>query len=159
MTKTLLIIAHAPSPNTVALADAALAGAAMAGANDITPETVATRLVSPFDVGKQDVMNADALLIGTTENIGYMAGATKDMFDRCYNDWLDQTNAKPVALYIRAGLDGTATKHALTAICGAQKWRLVAEPLILHGHWQDSFTTEVQELAMGLAAGLDAGIF
>ena len=49
---------------------------------------VSARLVSPFDVTVPDLFAADAVLIGTTENIGYMAGATKDMFDRCYNDWL-----------------------------------------------------------------------
>ena len=104
-------------------------------------------------------MAADALIIGTTENIGYMAGATKDMFDRCYNDWLDQSDAKPVAIYIRAGLDGTATKRALASICSGLKWRLVAEPLILHGDWDDTFCEQVSDLCLGVAVGLDAGIF
>tara|TARA_B100000085_G_C18502951_1_gene496284 strand:+ start:545 stop:844 length:300 start_codon:yes stop_codon:yes gene_type:complete len=99
------------------------------------------------------------VLIGTTENIGYMAGATKDMFDRCYNDWLDRSEAKPVGVYIRAGLDGTATRRALESIIGAQRWRLVAAPLILHGDWSDGYPAEVEELAMGMAAGIDAGIF
>ena len=98
-------------------------------------------------------------MIGTTENIGYMAGATKDMFDRCYNDWLDHSEGKPVGIYIRAGLDGTATRRALDSIIGAQKWRLVAAPLILHGTWSDTYVDEVRDLAMGMAAGLDAGIF
>jgi len=81
------------------------------------------------------------------------------MFDRCYNDWLDCTNGKPVAIYIRAGLDGTATKRALTSISGALGWRLVAEPLILHGDWNDAFCQDVANLCLGMAAGLDAGIF
>jgi multimeric flavodoxin WrbA len=154
MSKSLLIIAHAPSPNTRALAEAALAGA-----RDPDAGAASSRLVSPFDVTAADLFEADAVLIGTTENIGYMAGATKDMFDRCYNDWLGQTEAKPVAVYIRAGLDGTATRRALEAIIGAQRWRLVAPPLILHGDWSPAYTGEVRDLAMGLAAGLDAGIF
>ena len=106
-----------------------------------------------------DLLAADALIIGTTENIGYMAGATKDMFDRCYNDWLDHSDAKLVAIYIRAGVDGTATKRALTSICGGLKWRLVAKPLILHGDWNDGFCEQVGDLCLGVAAGLDAGIF
>ena len=113
----------------------------------------------PFDVTAPDLFAADAVLIGTTENIGYMAGATKDMFDRCYNDWLGATEAKPVAVYIRAALDGTATRRALESIIGAQKWRLVAAPLILHGDWSPTYPGEVRDLAMGMAAGLDAGIF
>ena len=154
MTKSLLIIAHAPSPNTRLLAMAAEKGAAHPDVGDVD-----VRLLSPFDVKADDLVNANGILIGTTENIGYMAGATKDMFDRCYNDWLDQTEGKPLAVYIRAGLDGTATRRALEGIMGAQKWRLVAPVLILHGNWSDSYQDQVEELAMGMAAGLDAGIF
>jgi len=154
VTKHLLIIAHAPSPNTKALCDAALRGARSDDAGDVT-----VRALSPFDVTAEDLFTADGMILGTTENIGYMAGATKDMFDRCYNDWLDHTEGLPVALYIRAGLDGTATKNALLGICGAQKWRLIAEPLILHGEWSSGFENQVEDMAMAMAAGLDAGIF
>ena len=154
MPRSLLIIAHAPSPNTRALAKAALAGA-----SDPDAGAVSARLASPFDVTVPDLIEADAVLIGTTENIGYMAGATKDMFDRCYNNWLGASEAKPVAVYIRAGLDGTATRRALESIIGAQHWRLVAPPLILHGDWSPAYIGEVRDLAMGMAAGLDTGIF
>ena len=65
----------------------------------------------------------------------------------------------PAAIYIRAGLDGTATRRALEGIVSAQRWRLVTPPLILHGEWSDSYPMQVEELAMGMAAGLDAGIF
>jgi hypothetical protein len=154
MLKSLLIIAHAPSPNTIALGEAALAGATHPDVGKVT-----ARLVSPFDIAAEDLGGIDGLLLGTTENIGYMAGATKDMFDRCYNEWLGMTEGVAVGIYIRAGLDGTATKRALEGIVGAQRWRLVAPPLILHGNWSDAYPGEVEELAMGMAAGLDAGIF
>ena len=154
MTKSILISAHTPSANTRALADAAMRGATHTDAGGL-----GARLASPFDIVAGDLEKHDALVIGTTENIGYMAGATKDMFDRCYNDWLDRTGAKPVAVYVRAGLDGTATSKALEAIIGAQKWRVVAPPLVLRGAWSPEFPGQVEELAMTLAAGLDAGIF
>ena len=157
MSKTLLIIAHTPSPNTAALAKAGLDSCLDYDGYDQGAAKICC--VSPFDVASPDLLAADAVIIGTTENIGYMAGATKDMFDRCYNDWLDHSDAKPVAIYIRAGLDGTATKRALTSICGGLKWRLVAEPLILHGHWNNGFCEKVGDLCLGVAAGLDAGIF
>ena len=154
MTKHLLIIAHTPSVNTAALADAALRGACTNHAVDVT-----ARAISPFDVVADDLLAADGVILGTTENIGYMAGATKDMFDRCYNTWLGRTEAMPVSLYIRAGLDGTATKRALESIFSAQRWRLVAAPLTLHGNWSDSYPIQVEELATAMAVGLDAGIF
>ena len=154
MSKTLLIAAHAPSANTKALADAALLGASNPEAGRIQ-----AKLKSPFEIGAADLFACDGFLIGTTENIGYMAGATKDMFDRCYNDWLDHSKGLPVAVYIRAGLDGTATRRALESIAGAQRWRLIAAPLILHGEWSPDYPGQVEELAMGMAAGLDARIF
>ena len=154
MSKTLLIAAHAPSANTSALAEAALRGAS-------NTEAGATRveIKSPLDIKPADLSDCDGFMIGTTENIGYMAGATKDMFDRCYNEWLDRREGLPVAIYIRAALDGTATRRALESIVGAQRWRLVASPLILHGPWSQDYPLQVEELAMGMAAGLDAGIF
>ena len=154
MSRRLLIIAHTPSPNTLALAKA--------GHNACLGEaagSIETTCLSPFDVSATDLVAADAVIIGTTENIGYMAGATKDMFDRCYNDWLGHSDAMPAGFYIRAGLDGTATRRALEGIYACLKWRLVAPPLILHGAWQDRFCEDVADLCLGMAAGLDAGIF
>ena len=91
MSKTLLIAAHAPSANTAALADAALRGATNPDVGGIRVE-----LKSPFDINPEDLLACDGFIIGTTENIGYMAGATKDMFDRCYNDWLEKREGLPV---------------------------------------------------------------
>ena len=154
MSKTVLLIAHTPSRNTLALATSAMNYVANHDTGDVVMQCL-----SPFAVSVEDVSKADAVIIGTTENIGYMAGATKDMFDRCYNDWLDSTAAKPVALYIRAGLDGTATKNALTSICGGLKWRLIAAPLIIQGSWQDSFCDQISELCLGVVLGIDSGIY
>ena len=117
MSKTLLIIAHTPSPNTAALAKAGLDACLGYGGYD--QGAVKIRCVSPFDVTSPDLLAADAVIIGTTENIGYMAGATKDMFDRCYNDWLDYSDAKPVAIYIRAGFG----RHRNQARTDKHLWR------------------------------------
>ena len=154
MAKELLIIAHAPSDNTAILARAALDAAVNYASNDLN-----IRLVSPFDVQAEDVIKANGIIIGTTENIGYMAGATKDMFDRCYNDWIDLCAGKPVGLYIRAGLDGTATKHALNSIFKGLGWRIIAPPLVLRGTWDSGFVDDVAELSLAMAAGIDAGMF
>lgn len=74
--KTLLIVAHAPSNNTEKLAKAAYDGA---NHPDIAIKVI---LKSPQDTQPEDVLAADALLLGTTENLSYMAGLTKDFFDR-----------------------------------------------------------------------------
>ena len=152
-TKTLLIVAHAPSPNTQKLAQAAYDGA---NHPDIDINVI---LKSPQDTQPEDVLTADALLLGTTENLAYMAGLTKDFFDRCYYPVLEKKQGMPFAVYIRAGHDGTGTKLALKIITTGLRWSWVQEALILQGDWQESFTERVEELAMTMAAGVEAGIY
>ena len=152
--KQLLIVAHAPSPNTRKLAEAALRGARHP---DI--EQVETRWVPPLEAQPQDVLQADAIILGTTENLGYMSGALKDFFDRCYYPVLEEKQGLPCALYIRAGMDGTGTRRAVESIVTGLRWNWVQAPLTLRGEWQDAFEQLVEELGMYMAAGLDSGIF
>lgn len=154
MSKRLLIVAHIPSDNTLRLRDAVVAGA---GSEDI--EGVETVALTPFEAGPKDVLAADGMILGTTENLGYMSGALKDFFDRTYYGVIEETEALPYALYIRAGHDGTGTKRAVESIATGLKWRAVQEPLICRGPWQDSFLDDCRELGMAMAAGLEAGIF
>ena len=65
----------------------------------------------------------------------------------------------PFALYIRAGFDGTGTKRAMQTIITGLRWKQIQDTLILKGDWQDEFAEQVEELAMTLAAGVEAGIY
>ena len=130
----------------------------MAAIDDITDDLIIFHK-SSVDVVSEDVLTCDGLLLATTENIGYMAGLTKDLFDRCYNEWLGNTDGLPAAVYIRAGLDGTATSRALSQIVGGLSWRLIRPPLILKGDYKQQFEEEVAELAGAFAAGLECGLF
>ena len=151
--KRLLLTAHAPSDNTRLLLDSARRAVAEFGSGLKLVEK------SPLEVEAEDLLEADGLLLGSLENIGALAGLTKDMFDRCYDDWLDKKPGLPVAVWIRAGLDGTASKRQIEAIISAQKWRLIDQPLILKGPWQAEFAKATAELAGALAAGMEADIF
>ena len=154
VTKRLLIVAHAPSPNTLRLREAALAGARHL---DITG--VETVVLPPLEAGPADVLAAQAILLGTTENLGYMSGALKDFFDRSYYPCLERTQGLPYALYIRAGSDGTGTRRAVESIATGLRWRAVQDPLICRGAWQESFVEECRTLGTLVAAGLEAGVF
>ena len=151
--KTLLFVSHAISENTRHLEQAALRGI------DVHRGDVILNAKPARDVVAADILGCTGMLIATTENIGYMAGLTKDMFDRTYHYLLGKTDGLPAAFYIRAGHDGTATKHALTAIATGLNWRLVQPPLILKGGYDNTFENDVYHLSASLVAGLDAGIF
>ncbi len=154
VSKKLLIVAHAPSPNTVRLRDAVVAGAGLPGIDNV--EVVA---LNPFEAGAQEIMAAQAVVLGTTENLGYMSGALKDFFDRIYCPCLGQTQGLPSALYVRAKLDGTGTRRAVESITGGLGWKLVQAPLICKGEWRDEFVDECLALGTAMAVGLDTGIF
>jgi multimeric flavodoxin WrbA len=149
-----LIVAHAPSPNTRSLLDAVLSGA---GSPEISGIDVVH--LPPLDAGPDDVLAAQALILGTTENLGYMSGALKDFFDRSYYPCLEETQGLPYALYIRAGQDGTGTRRAVETITTGLRWRAVQEPLTLRGEFQEDFVPQCRDLGMAMAAGLEAGVF
>ncbi|NWN84268.1 MAG: NAD(P)H-dependent oxidoreductase [Halomonas sp.] len=153
MPKRLLIVAHAPSPNTARLLESA-----EHGARDSRIEGVEVVVKRPLEAGPDDIRGCDAILLGTPENLGYMSGALKDFFDRSYYDVLEETQGLPCALYVRAGRDGTGTRRAVESITTGLRWRWVQEPLILRGEWQEAFVDQVEELAMTMAAGLEAGV-
>ena len=154
MKKRLLVIAHAPSPNTLAMLEAIAEGASH---HDI--QGVEVSVTAPLQTNPKDVLSCDALILGTTENLGYMSGALKDFFDRSYYPLLDNTQGLPYALYIRAGLDGTGTRRSVESIATGLKWRAVQEPLLCRGDFKDSFLRDCRELGMFMSAGLEAGIF
>ena len=152
--KKLLVVSHAPSPNTLTLRNAVAQGA---GHEDI--ENVEVTVLAPFDAGPDDVLACDAIILGTTENLGYMSGALKDFFDRSYYPCLEKTQGLPFAYYIRAGHDGTGTQRAIASITPGLRWKAVQEPLICRGEYRDEFEEQCRELGMYVAASLDAGLF
>ena len=152
--KKLLIVSNTPSPNTQKLADAAIRGASN---TDI--EGVQIQHLTPFDATPDDVMSCDAILLGTTENFGYMSGAMKDFFDRIFYPCLEHTEALPYAIYIRAGLDGTGTEIAMQKIISGLKWKQVQDLVLCHGEYKKEFEDQIDELGMSMAAGLEMGIF
>ena len=152
--KRLLVVGHTPSLNTRRLFEAVVEGASSVEIENV--EVMASR---PFDVQPKDVQAAQAVILGTTENLGYMSGALKDFFDRIYYPCLEHTQGMPYALYIRAGHDGTGTRRSIESITSGLGWRAVQEPLICRGDWQVDFVAQGRELGTAMAAGLEMGIF
>ncbi|GAA5317173.1 MAG: NAD(P)H-dependent oxidoreductase [Candidatus Pelagadaptatus aseana] len=151
--KKLLLIAHAPSDNTRNMVNAVVSGA-----NSYESECVEIQHLPPLETQPEDLLSAQAVILGTTENLGYMSGALKDMFDRCYYPCLEQTQGLPFAYFIRAGHDGTGTRRAIDTITTGLRWKTVQKPLICRGDFQPEFLEQCQELGLSMAASLDAGI-
>lgn len=154
MSRKLLIVAHAPTDNTRELCDAVVRGATSAEI-----EGVEVRHVPPLEAGVDDVLWADAVILGTPANFGYMSGALKDFFDRIYDPCLDRTERLPYGLFIRGKTDATGALSSIERIVGGLRWRRVQEPVLAVGELTAEHAAACEELGMAMAAGLEAGLF
>lgn len=150
--KTLLIVYHTQSGNTEKLAEAAYRGACEA-------KDVDTRLVRAYDASLQDLLNCQALLVGSPENFGYMSGGIKDFFDRTFYPAQDYRLNLPYALFISCGNDGTGAVRQIDRIMTGYPMRKVAEPVICPGEIRPEYLAQCEELGLTLAMGLAMGIF
>jgi hypothetical protein len=149
--KPLLIVANIPSENTRLLRDAAQSGA--------ESTTCPTVVREPLAANPEDVINCAGIIIGTTENFGYMSGLIKDFFERIYYPCLEHTQALPMALYIKAGNDGEGTRISVERIVKGLQWRQVQQPLLLVGDYQPGFSEKCYELGECMAEGIKLGVF
>ena len=151
--KNILFIHHSPSENTKKLSKLV-----QKKITNVTPNVNLT-ILNLIEANTSSFREIDGLIIGTTENFGYMSGLTKDFFDRCYNDLKDKTEGLPIIYYIRAGLDGEGCKVALNKILTGLRWRQVLPPLILQGSWQEGYMIQLEKFALTFASGIELGIY
>ncbi|TQL52397.1 NADPH-dependent FMN reductase [Ornithinicoccus hortensis] len=141
------MVHHTPSPGMQALLEAALAGA-----RDEEIEGVDVVVRPALTASAVDVLEADAYLLGTPANIGYMSGALKHFFDQIYYPCLDATRGRPYAVYVHGneGLEGAV--RAIGSIASALGWDAVAPPLEVTGQPDRQALAACQELGAVLAA-------
>ena len=154
MPKHLLIVYHSKTGN-----NEALARPAYAGATDELIEAVDVHLLRAQDAGPEDLLWADALLLGTPENFGYMSGAMKDFLDRTFYEVEGRIAALPYAIFISAGNDGTGAVRAIQRIGNGYPFDQVQQPVIARDGVDAADLDRCKELGMTLAAGLDAEIY
>lgn len=148
----LLVVSHAPSPNTRRIATAARERAAAVS-------DVRLRWLPPLSATPADIAWCHGIAIGTTENFGSMAGRSKDFFERIYYPCRETSAGLPVVAWIRAGEDGAGSVLQLERIVKGLTWRWAQPPLVLHGGWDEAFCDRVADLVETLAEGLAAGVF
>lgn len=94
------------------------------------------RLLHAREAGPDDLLTAQAYLFATPENLAAIAGVMKDFFDRCYYPVLEKINARPYALLVCAGSDGSNAVRQTERIATGWRLRKVAESLIVCTHAQ-----------------------
>jgi multimeric flavodoxin WrbA len=147
--RRLLVVHHTTSPTLQELLEAVLAGA-----RDDAIEGVEVVTRAALTAGPADVLDADAYLLGTPANIGYMSGALKHFFDQIYYPCLEQTQRRPYALYVHGNNDTSGAVRAVESIATGLGWRRVGEPVTVIGGVDQAVRDACWELGASVAAGL-----
>ncbi|HXA36627.1 MAG TPA: NAD(P)H-dependent oxidoreductase [Steroidobacteraceae bacterium] len=162
--KTLLIVYHSMTGGTFQMAEAAAAGARSESALRVS-------LLRAVDAQPGDVLDADAFIFATPENLAAMSGKMKDFFDRTYYAALDRVNGRPYAILICAGSDGRNAAQQIERIATGWRLKQIAEPIIVCTHAQtpeeilrpkritEHDLQRCQELGATMGAGVVLGIF
>ena len=152
--KHLLIVYHSKTGNTQLLTDAVVRGAM-----NYEVTAVEVRALRAPEAGPGDLLWADALLLGTPENFGYLSGAVKDFLDRTFYEVEGKLAPLPYAMFVSAGNDGTGAVRAMERIANGYPFVAVQDPLIVRGAPQQKDLVQCEELGLALALGTQMGIF
>ncbi len=128
--------------------------AVLAGARDDAIEHVEVIVRPALSAGAADVLAADAILLGTPANIGYMSGALKHFFDQIYYPVLDATVGRPYALYVHGGNDTAGAIRSVDTITTGLRWRRLREPLTVIGDVDAAAREACWDLGASVAASL-----
>lgn len=143
----LLVVHHTPSPAVRALLEAIVAGA---GEPELAEVAV---VVEPaLSATASDVLAADAVVLLTPANIGYMSGALKHFFDTIYYPCLDATRGLPWGLVVHGNDDTTGAIRSVAKIAAALEWERAATEVSVVAAPDSTGVASARELGATLAA-------
>lgn len=150
--KCILVVYHSQGGTMQRMAERFAAGAAK-------EKSVKTVLKRAADANIDDLLNCDAIAIGSPEYFGTMAGMIKDFFDRTYEAAREKTHGLPFVIFVCAGNDGRGAIMQIERIAAGYGWKKVQEHFRVAGSPTEQDLAGVEELGQTLAAGVDFGIF
>lgn len=161
----LLLVHHSPSAHTEALTEAVLAGS-----RDDVIEGVEVDVRPALEAGAEEVLAADAVLLGTPANFGYMSGALKHFFDSTFlriggglgadggaADGQSGLRTIPYGLYVHGRYDLSGAVRSVESIVSALPWRRAAPVLEVLGEVGPAELERAHELGATLAALVSDG--
>lgn len=148
----LLVVHHTPSPATAELLDSVLRGAR-------DPEITGVEVVARAALAAtaSDLLAADAVVLGTPANIGYMSGALKHFFDTVYYVCAEDTRGLPFGLWVHGNLGVEGAVRAVETVTGGLAWRQAAAHVLVTGAPAPSDLEACVELGGTLAATITTG--
>ena len=114
-----LIVYHSQTGNTKKMAEAVAEGVIAHGGNAI--------LKHAPEADENDLLNCDALIVGTPNYFSYMAGMVKDFFDRVWFTVRDKMEGRPFACFGSYGGGGTPAIESVEHICEGLRMKRVSD--------------------------------
>jgi multimeric flavodoxin WrbA len=157
--KTLLIVYHTHGVKTAQMAQAVARGAQAALEEAGAEADVRVLVKRCADTGPEDVLGADALILGTPENFGYMSGMMKDFLERIFYPCEGKVNGRPYALFVSAGQDGSGAVASVERIVTGLRLAKKAEPVVALKELTPATLARCEELGAAFAVGVALGVF
>ena len=139
----LLIVYHSQSGNTEAMAKAFHEGALSSAA--------AVTLKKAVDTTSDDLIDCDAVAIGTPNYFSYMAGAVKDLFDRTFYAVRGKADDKPYVIFGSHGGGGSKALEGVERICTALNFRKAFDSVSAEGKPSSDVLEQCKELGKKLS--------
>ena len=135
-----------------------LAQEVAAGVHEFADD-IELRELPALAAGVDELRWAHAMLLGTPEKFGYMAGALKDFFDRTFYPTEGEVAGLPYGLFVSAGNDGSGAVASVERIVTGYRWQRIADPVVVVGEPDAAALARCRELGQTLAAGVALGIY
>lgn len=137
-----LIVYCSITGNTKAAAEAIAEGARIAGAQVTIKEGIVAQ--------PNDLLECDAVALGSYDAFSLMGGGLKDFLDRSYYPTQGQVTDKPYAAFLSHGGGGKAIK-SIESIAQSFKFKKVAESVLVKGKPEGQDLTVLKALGAKIA--------
>jgi len=142
-----LVVYCSMTGNTKAAAEAIAAGAKGAGAK--------VTLKTGTEAQPQDLVECDAVALGSYDAFSYMGGGLKDFLDRAYYPTQGQVTDKPYAAFVTHGGGGKAGQ-SIESLAQVFKLKKIAPPASIKGKPEGQAVADLKELGAKLTAAAGA---
>jgi flavorubredoxin len=130
------------SGNTKAAAEAVAEGAKGIGVKVI--------LKTGSEAQPADLLECDAVALGSYDAFSYMGGGLKDFLDRSFYPTQGQVTDKPYVAFITHGGGGRAIR-SIESVADSFKLKKIAEAVLIHGRPEGKAILDLKKLGEKLA--------
>ena len=138
----ILVVYCSMTGNTKAAAEAIAEGAQEAGAQ--------VTLKQGTEVQPKDLLECDAVALGSYDAFSYMGGGLKDFFDRAFYPTQGQVTEKPYAAFLSHGGGGRAIE-SIESIAESFKLKKIAESVLIEGRPEGQGVEDLRTLGAKIA--------